>query len=85
MLPMPRCLNYNYSGNGKTTNPMSRYLGPKECNCVAQGSSVLKTTGIGKSTNPRFRENEVKKLRSTACCMQENATFYPLILRTWGL
>ena len=26
------------------------------------------STGIGKSTNPRFRENELKKLRSSACC-----------------
>ena len=43
MLPMPRCLNYNYSGNGKTTNPMSRYRGPKECNCVVQGSATLKS------------------------------------------
>ena len=42
-------------------------------------------TGFGKSTNPRFCENEVKKLHSSACCRQENATFYPLILGTWGL
>ena len=42
-------------------------------------------TGIGKSTNPRFCENEVKKLRSSACFRQENATFYTLILGTWGL
>ena len=38
-------------------------------------------TGIGKSTNPRFRENEVKKLHSSACCRLENANFYPLILK----
>ena len=44
-----------------------------------------KNTGIGKSTNPRFCENRLKKLRSSACCRQENATFYPLILGTWGL
>ena len=42
-------------------------------------------TGIGKSTNPRFRENEVKKLRSSAYCRQENANVYSLILGTWGL
>ena len=41
-------------------------------------------TGIGKSTNPRFRELEDKKLRFPACCRQENATIYPLILGTWG-
>ena len=42
-------------------------------------------TGIGKSTKPRFGENEDKKLRSSACYRQENATFYPLILGTWAL
>ena len=42
-------------------------------------------TGIGKSTNPRFCENEDKKLRSSACCRQENTIFCPLILGTWGL
>ena len=43
------------------------------------------STGIGKSTNPRFRENEVKKLRSSACCRRENSTFYLLIFGAWGL
>ena len=38
---------------------------------------------MGKSTGPRFRGNEVKKLRSSACCRQENAAFYPLIHGTW--
>ena len=38
------------------------------------------STVIGKSTNPRFCENEVKKLHSSTCCRQENTTFYPLIL-----
>ena len=32
---------------------------------------------------PRFRENEVKKLRFPAYCRQENATFSPHIHRTW--
>ena len=33
---------------------------------------------------PRFREYEVKKLCSSACCRQENASFSPHIHRTWG-
>ena len=40
-------------------------------------------TGIGKSTNPRFCENEDKMLRSSACCKQENAICSPLIHQTW--
>ena len=32
---------------------------------------------------PRFCEYEVKKLRSSACCRQENAIFSPHIHRTW--
>ena len=32
---------------------------------------------------PRFCENDMKKLRSPACCRQENATFSPHIHRTW--
>ena len=35
-------------------------------------------TGTGKSMLPRFCEYEVKKLRSPACCRQNNATFHLL-------
>ena len=42
-------------------------------------------TRMGRSLLPRFCEYEVKNLRSSPCCRQENATFYPLILGTWGL
>ena len=32
---------------------------------------------------PRLCECEVKQLRSSACCRQENAIFSPHIHRTW--
>ena len=34
--------------------------------------------------DPRFCEFEEEKLRSPACCRQENATFSHHIHRTWG-
>ena len=38
---------------------------------IARGSKFIgQTTEIGKSTNPRSRENEVKKFRSSASCRQ---------------
>ena len=43
-----------------------------------QDVGVELSTGVGNSTNPRFRVNEVKN-------RQENANFYPHILGTWGL
>ena len=50
-----------------------------------KGASKFHITGMGKSTNPRFRENEVKKLRSSACSRQEKATFNFLSSYSWNL
>ena len=41
-------------------------------------------TGMALMVDPRFREYEEEKLRSPACCIQDNATFSPPIHRTWG-
>ena len=40
-------------------------------------------TGLGKKAPARFGELEVKKLRSAACCRQENVIFPPHIPQTW--
>ena len=43
-----------------------------------------KPTAVGNITSHRLREYEVKKLRSPACCRQENAIFSPCTHATDG-
>ena len=70
-------------GDCQSDNDCTPYLG----HCVINPEPVRKgaCTGLGKSTNPRFREQDYKNLRSPVCSRQKSATFPPHFLGTLSL